>query len=270
MPEGDTIYRTAVTLTRVLAGKTIQKCESFVADIQPQYLEGKKITRVESRGKNLLIHFSNGYVLHTHMRMSGSWHIYRIGERWRKSRNSARVAIQVEDFVAVCFNVPVVRLFTSGGIQRDQHLSQLGPDALKPDQWDPVSIRERFRKHPHLEIGVALLRQDLFAGIGNIYKNEALFAERISPFELVSSLSDKALEQLIARASSLMSRSAHSERRDSYWVYSRSGKPCRVCGQVICMQRQGQQQRSSYYCPECQKPLKQPDVPYPHEIGTGP
>jgi endonuclease-8 len=270
MPEGDTIYRTAVTLTRVLKGKTIHECESFVADVQPQYLEGKEVTRIESRGKNLLIHFSNGYVLHTHMRMSGSWHIYRIGERWRKSRNSARIALHIENFVAVCFDAPVVRLFTSAGIQRDPYLNQLGPDALKKEQWDSVTIRERFRKYPHLEIGEALLRQDLFAGIGNIYKNEALFEERISPFERISSLTDVALEQLILRASSLMRRSAHYERTDRYWVYKRNRKPCRVCGQLICMRRQGLQQRSCYFCPECQQSLKQPDVPFSREIGTEP
>jgi endonuclease-8 len=129
MPEGDTIYRTAVTLSRVLLGKAITKCTSYVADVRPEYLEGKIVSKVDSQGKNLLIHFNNGPVLHTHMRMSGSWHIYRLGEKWRMSRKAARLVLEVEDFQAVCFNAQDILLRTS---LRSKKLPRLGPDALKP------------------------------------------------------------------------------------------------------------------------------------------
>jgi endonuclease-8 len=270
MPEGDTIFRTAVTLSRVLNGKTIEKCRSFVSDVRPESLQGKTVSNVESKGKNLLIHFSNGYVLHTHMRMSGSWHIYRIGEKWRRPRNFARLMLQVKDFQAVCFSAPIVRLFTEKDLHRDEHLRQLGPDVLKPEQLDLVAIRERFREYPELQIGEALLRQHLLSGIGNIYKNESLFLEKISPFESISDLSDSDVERLIGRAASLMAQAVNQQAKPRYWVYKRNGKACKVCGEIICMRPQGIQQRSSYYCPGCQKLPRRPDAHALHAIDSEP
>ena len=87
MPEGDTIFRAARTLDRAFAGQTVTRFESVYPTLTRVHedapIVGRTIDRVDSVGKHLLIHFSGDLVLRTHMRMSGSWHIYRHGERWQ-------------------------------------------------------------------------------------------------------------------------------------------------------------------------------------------
>lgn len=255
MPEGDTIYRTARALSMALAGKNILK--SSIPG-----LAGLDIVRVESRGKNVLIHFSSGSVLHSHMRMNGSWHIYRNGEPWRKSSKAARVVLEVEDYVAVCFNAPVIRLLEAGRLKTDKELGLLGPDLVAAGDLPLGEIRRRLRQSPHLEIGVALMRQSSLAGIGNVYKSETLFLERVDPFVTVTELDDDSLDRLIKRASTLLKQNLRGGTRQTrphlgpeerVWVYRRSGKPCFRCGSRISMRRQGEARRSTYYCPSCQQ-----------------
>ena len=255
MPEGDTIYRTARTLSLALAGKRV--VQSSIPG-----LAGLEVVNVESRGKNLLIHFSGGAVLHTHMRMNGTWHIYRPGERWRKSPRAARVVLEVADFVAVCFHAPVVRLLEQGALKSDDSLTRLGPDLVQSAEVPLEEIRARLRREPDLEVGVALMRQSSLAGIGNVYKSETLFLEQISPFQRLADLSDSVLDRLILRAASLLRQNLTGgmrqtrntlNRRERVWVYHRTGKPCYLCGSRISMRRQGEDRRSTYYCPSCQE-----------------
>lgn len=270
MPEGDTIWRAAHTLNRALATREIVRAESSVSSVRPDRLVGARVERVEARGKHLLILFEDGRALHSHMRMHGSWHLYRPGERWQGPAFQARCVLETDAFVAVCFRAPLVELLSPSALAQHPQLSSLGPDLLNPAPGVEPSERqgvfrnavlERFRAHPELAIGEALLAQNLAAGIGNVYKSEALFLCRISPFAAIAELGDAALVQLVETAQRLMRENLVPAPRRTrhalgagprHWVYRRSGKPCARCGAVVKMRRQGALQRSTYYCPGCQ------------------
>ena len=259
MPEGDTIFRTARTLSRVLDGKTLTAVESPLPRIAGAGLEGRRVQRVEARGKNLLVEFDDGRVLHTHMRMTGSWHVYRPGERWQKPRRQARVVLVTEDFVTVCFGAPLVRLLAPAELSRDAQLSGLGPDILAPD-FDLHEAGRRLRTLGEFEIGEAVMRQSAVAGIGNVYKSETLFLCRIDPFALVATLADRTLGSILTKARALMTANLRggarttrpSLTRERTWVYGRSGRPCRRCGSPVRMRRQGADARFTYWCTACQ------------------
>jgi endonuclease-8 len=254
MPEGDTILRAARTLGRALEGRRILRSEG--ADV-----EERTVTRVEARGKNLLVHFDDGRSLHTHMRMTGSWHIYRPGERWQRPASRARVVLETDAYVAVCFDAPVARMLAAGGERRDAPLANLGPDILGP-AFDAGAAMARLRLLGELPIGEALVAQSAVAGIGNVYKSETLFLCGVDPFRPVRDLADDALSRILAKARELMQASVDgripsAERRalgrgGRAWVYLRSGRPCRRCGTAIRMRRQGEAGRSTYWCPSCQ------------------
>ena len=262
MPEGDTISRAAHTIARALEGKEVVRFRSPLPALADATLAGRSVVRVEPRGKHLLIHFDDGRVLHSHMRMTGSWHVYRPAETWWKPERLAHAVIETADFVAVCFSAPVVELLSAGGTARHPALSRLGPDVLG-EAFDPEGARARLRSMPDAPIGEALLAQRALAGIGNIYKSEALFAARTNPFVPVGRLSDDEIDAVVRAARRMMAASVASQGssrgrragasgRPRYAVYLRSGQPCRVCGTAIRMRRQGDAGRSSYWCPECQ------------------
>ena len=258
MPEGDTILRTARRLGAAMIGKEVRAATSTVG-IDASTLVGRRVSAVEAHGKNLLIRFDDGRTLHSHMQMNGAWHIARPGERWQKPAFRARISLDVGDYVAICFDAPVVRLLRRGGEQRDDRLRKLGPDLLA-EGFTPELVRHRLRALGDKPIGEALLVQSAIAGIGNIYKSETLFECRINPFVLVSALDDVTLDAIVVRAVKLMSRSLGAGARNvvprvkggRYWVYRRSGEPCRRCGHVVKMKRQGATARSTYWCPRCQ------------------
>lgn len=260
MPEGDTIFRAATALRKVLAGNVLTGARSPLAGLANAKLIGLRVTRVDSLGKNLLIEFEDGRVLRTHMRMTGSWHIYRPGERWWKPEHLARVVLETQKFVAVCFNAPVVELLPAGGREQSAALAGLGPDILAPE-FDLAGALGRYRARGEMPLGEALLDQGLVAGIGNIYKSETLFVCGTNPFGTVAELSEPRLKRILLKARGLMSANLHNTGRtttralpgsSAFWVYKRSGKPCLRCGTRIEMKRQGEQARSTYWCPRCQ------------------
>jgi len=250
VPEGDTIFRAARTLDRALAGKTVAKFESVlpmllrVDDETP--LRGRTIERARAEGKHLLIEFSGQLVLRTHMRMNGSWHIYRAGERWRLPRSDMRIVIATEDFEAVGFNIPVAD-FHHGTVPG---LDALGPDIVK-QSFDADEALRRMREHRDEEIANVLLDQRVVAGIGNIYKSESLFAAKVNPFTKVRDLDDETLLRVLKHARSLMRRAAHGPP-DRRAVYERRGQPCRKCGSKIEYRKQGPDARGTHWCPKCQ------------------
>ncbi len=233
---------------------------SAVAAVDEAALAGRTVEAVESRGKNLLIRLDDGRVLHTHMRMTGSWHVYRPGERWQRPARQARVVLETARYVAVCFSAPVVELLTPGGERRHPALSRLGPDVLSTG-FDRDEARRRLRARGELPVGEAILAQDALAGIGNIYKSETLFLCGADPFRRIRELSDAELDRIVERARVLMSANLGAGPRSTrggaggsprLWVYRRSGRPCRRCGTTIRMRRQGTDARSTYWCPRCQ------------------
>ena len=274
MPEGDTIFRAARTLHRALAGSRVTRFESVFPALtridDDRSLAGRTIESVSSRGKHLLIAFSGDLVLRTHMRMNGSWHIYRPGERWQRPARDMRILVATDDFVAVGFSVPVAELLTLRELSRHKELQALGPDLLAAD-FDGADALQRMRGHPRDAIADALLNQRIIAGIGNVFKSEILFVTGIDPFQPVSALTDEALVRIIAEAkaqlrANVLNRSQtlstavgrrttrSLDPRETLWVYGRGGKPCRNCGTPIRAKKTGLDARLTYWCPQCQQP----------------
>jgi endonuclease-8 len=258
MPEGDTILRAARALGRSLRGKSVTEFSSPLPALAAADLAGRRVDTVEAHGKNLLIRFDDGRALVTHMRMTGSWHLYRPGEPWKKPQRLARAVLATDDAIAVCFNAPVVELLSARQLVRSERLRQLGPDVLAATFDAPAAAR-RLAAYGETPIGEALLLQSALAGIGNIYKSETLFACAADPFAPVSAFSASELETVVGKARELMSANLSGSPRRSmggggpYAVYRRSGSPCRSCGTPIRMRRQGTVGRSTYWCPICQR-----------------
>lgn len=278
MPEGDTLYRSARALGKALTGKTVTRFETALAPLarvdDDTPIAGRTIENIEARGKWLLMHFSGDLILVTHMLMSGSWHIYRTGERWWGRRSSMRVVLEVEGWQAVAFNVPVAEFHTAASLVRKSSVPKLGPDVLGAAYTADTgadALRARARSHPEDEIANVLLNQRVLAGLGNVYKSEVCFAARVHPFRTMSTLSEAELLQMADVSQRYMranvqdgsgdgivtytgnrrtTRNMDSEER--LWVYGRQGKECRRCGGVIEMRKQGPGARSTYWCPSCQ------------------
>jgi endonuclease-8 len=246
VPEGDTIWRTAAALRQRLVGRTVRRSSHTG-------LEERKVEGVEPVGKHLLIRFEGGWVLRTHMGMSGTWHLYRPGERWRKPAWRVRALLECEDVVAVCFSAPVVQL------TRDPRLSlaHLGPDILAPD-LELGQVVRRARQLGDVPLGELLLDQRVCCGIGNVYRCEALWARRLDPWESSGRMSDDDLMALFAQAREAMLANLGGgvgRRFPGYGrpaVHGRRGHPCPRCGTAVASRQQGEHARWTYFCPRCQ------------------
>ena len=259
MPEGDTLFRAAAGLRPHLVGRPVTAARARRPGPQIERVVGATVTAVESQGKNLLIRFSNGLELRTHLRMNGSWHRYRPGERWRRAEARARVVLEVPGAVAVCFDAPVAELFETRAEGIHPSLSRLGPDLLDP-AFGEEHVTEAVRRlrdpsRAGRSISEALLDQRALAGIGNIWRNETLFAERVDPFVAVSELDDATLDRLVRRARELLQASARvAPGRGPMRVYRRAGRPCPRCGtQLRSGPTTGELPRTTYWCPRCQR-----------------
>lgn len=248
MPEGDVLFRTASTLQRWLAGREVTDA---TAAAKP--MVGHTVAKVEANGKHLLIRFDSGHVLHTHLRMTGSWHVYSTGERWQRPASQARATLTCGNRIAVCFNAPVVELLAPGAEANHPSLSGLGPDILgRPVHLDEIRGRAR-RRPPETALGEMLLDQRVVAGIGNVWRCEALFIEGRNPWAPVSSLTDEELDALVSTAARIMNESLGAATgRPERLVYRRAGRPCRRCRTPIKSRGQGEQSRTTYWCPTCQ------------------
>jgi endonuclease-8 len=220
------------------------------------------VLNVEARAKHVLIRFSSGVTLHTHMQMSGAWYVYPAGARWRLPAWQARIVLESSDRVAVCFNAPVVELLRTKDELAHPVLGALGPDILL-DPLDVDAIAARAAARPEtIEIGDLLLDQRVVSGIGNIFRCEALFLAGVRPNRPRSGLDQAALVEAVLIAAKLMRanvRPGTSVHRDTglgaggRWVYGRAGQPCRRCGATIRSARVGGYARTAYWCPDCQQ-----------------
>jgi endonuclease VIII len=259
MPEGDTLFRAAAGLRPHLVGRPVTGARARRPGPQIERVVGSTVAAVESQGKNLLIRFSNGLELRTHLRMNGSWHRYRPGERWRRAEARARVVLEVPGAVAVCFDAPVAELFETRAEGLHPSLSKLGPDLLDPafgeDHVAEALRRVRDPGRAAMSISEALLDQRALAGIGNIWRNETLFAERVDPFVTVANLDDATLERLVRRAHELLRASAAMPPgRGPMRIYGRAGRPCPRCGTLVRSgPTSGELPRTTYWCPRCQQ-----------------
>jgi endonuclease-8 len=267
VPEGDTLYRTAAGLRPWLVGRDVIAARARLPGPRAGELIGRRVIAVEARGKHLLIRFDGSLELRSHLGMHGSWHRYAPGERWRRPPDRARFVLEVPGAVAVCFDAPVVELFDARAEAIHPVLTRLGPD-LAADEFsaeDGATARRRLRGSTWARRSIAegLLDQHALAGIGNVYRNEVLYIERIDPGTPVDRLDDACLDRVIATARTLIranlgeaarsttggARTAAGQRT---WVYGRAGRPCRRCGTLIRASRLGELPRAIYWCPRCQ------------------
>ncbi len=275
MPEGDTIFRSARSLHRALAGKPVTAFRSAYPlltrfhDDTP--LTGQTVELVESRGKWLLIHFSGGGTMATHMLMSGAWHIYKPGERWQKPPSTARIVLENRDYLAIGFNVPVAEMHTPQSLVRDRRIPPSDGDLLRPD-FDAEAALQRVRSQANEEIAVVLLDQKILAGVGNVFKSEVCFVTGLNPFRRVSTMTQDQVAHAIAVARRQLASNVMEDSPDtivtyrgtgrrttnqadptaSLWVYGRKGQPCRKCGERIRSRLQGVDVRITFWCPRCQ------------------
>src|SRR5215467_4815573 len=184
MPEGDTIFRAARTLHRALAGQTVTRFETVLPHLGRVEVDtpvtGRTVEKVEAHGKWLAMHLSADLILLTHMLMSGSWHIYRPGERWQRGRIHMRVVIETDKIHAIAFNVQVAQFHSAESLRRRSGFRALG-QSLLADTFDDSSAIAVLREHPDLEVAEALLQQSVVAGIGNVFKSEICFAAHVNP-----------------------------------------------------------------------------------------
>lgn len=262
MPEGDTLFKTAARLKLALQGHVLTRFEAArLRGAAPRL--GERVTIVEARGKHLLIHFEGGLVLRTHLRMTGSWHIYQERERWQKPAYLARAVVGVDSgWVAVCFQAPVVETYHERGTE-PAALATLGPDLCLPGSLaggvlDEILARVGPRTTAATTLGEALLDQRIAAGIGNVYKSEACFAAGVDPATPVARVDEDTRRRVWSVGARQLQANLHRAERVTHpaglAVYGRRGQPCHRCGTPIRMTRHGEQARSTYWCPTCQPP----------------
>lgn len=263
MPEGDTVYRAAHNLDAALHGAVLTRCDVRVPKYATVDLTGQTVDSVTARGKHLLMHVG-AYLIHSHLKMEGAWHLYRPGTRWRRPAHEARIVVSTADWTAVGFSLGTIEILPAAS--EDDVVGYLGPDVLGAD-WDAAEAERRIRADPQRAIGLALLDQRNLAGVGNVYRNELCFLRGVLPTRPVAEVAD--LPRLIGLTKRVMEanknrvdRTLTGDTRDGRqdWVYGRAGKPCRRCGTTIrsgalgdpVQSGRGSTDREIYWCPRCQ------------------
>jgi endonuclease-8 len=267
MPEGDTIARAGAALHRALAGAVVTAFDTGLAGLarvdDDTPITGRTIEACTAHGKHLLLRFSGGLTLRTHMRMHGSWHLYRPGERWQRPARAMRIRIDTAAWVAVAFDVPVAEFVRDADLVRHRPLATLGPDLADP-AFDRDAAAARLVAAADRPIGEALLDQRVAAGIGNVLRSEVLFLCRLHPQRPVVSVGEAGLIAALDTAARLIQRNAMPEAGparnttgraapgEALWVYGRTGRPCRRCGTPIRSAVPGLDGRRVYWCDTCQ------------------
>ena len=243
-------------LRGALAGRVLTQSDFRVPRLATTSLVGQTVTEVVSRGKHLLTRLDSGLTLHTHLRMDGSWRVYQPGQRWTGGPgHQIRLVLGNDEAVVVGYRMPVVELV------RDEStvVGHLGPDVLD-DAFDLGEAVRRLAAEPSAEIGSALMEQRNLAGIGNMYRAEALFLEGVTPWTAVG---DVDLPRVVQRAVTLMranlgkhklSTTGFNRYDEQHWVFERAGRSCHRCGSRVLVAEQGlpTRERLTYWCPTCQ------------------
>jgi endonuclease-8 len=266
VPEGDTLARIATVLGQALTGQQVTAARGRPGGARLDKAVGSSVESVEARGKHLLISFSNGLTLHTHLALHGQWHRYRPGERWRRSPSRAVAVLETPVAVAVAFDAPTVELIETKALALHQPLMGLGSD-ISTDQFDTEVAISALRdpNRATMSIGDALLDQRAVAGLGNVYRSELPFLERLDPFTPVNEVPDATLRRLLEDGARLIRANARGGARvttaagtpGNTYVYGRTGRPCRRCGTAIrsrvVISREYGSPRRVYWCPACQE-----------------
>ena len=258
MPEGDTVYRTARTLDQAMHGEVLTGCDIRVPEFATVQLAGETMHEVASRGKHLLMRVGEASI-HSHLKMEGSWHLYRPATRWRRPAFQARAVLETADWVAVGFELGLLEVIPRAA--EADLLSYLGPDLLGAD-WDADEAVRRILRTPELPVAVALADQRNLAGLGNVYVNELCFLRGLLPTRPVGEVADVPALVALARRLILANRdrserttTGDTRRGAQSWVFSRGGQACRRCGNRIERGRLGRNElelRNTFWCPHCQ------------------
>jgi endonuclease VIII len=258
MPEGDTVWRSARRLHQALAGEVLTRSDFRVPAYATLDLRGRRVTGIVSRGKHLLTRVEPDVTIHTHLKMEGSWHLYRPGSRWRGPDHQVRLVLATAAWVAVGFRLGVVEVLPTA--EEANAVGHLGPDLLGPD-WDLPEAVRRLRRDPERPLGAALLDQRNLAGVGNMYQAEVCFLAGLSPWRPIREVGDLANLVGIARrvlsanlGRAVQTTTGDTRRGRQLWVYGRAGEPCRRCGAAIRAAPGGDHggSRLTYWCPSCQ------------------
>lgn len=257
MPEGDTIHRAAARIGAVLQGRIPEEILTphprHHAERWPQRLQGRSVRSVDARGKHLFMRFDGGLTLHSHLRMTGLWGVWRERRRWPRAQRRAWLVLRSENWEVVQFDGPVLELMSDSRTRSDPRLASLGEDVLG-ESFDFDRFLSRLRAcDPGRPIADALLDQRIAAGIGNIWKAELCFAAGIDPRRALAALSDDEAIALMTLARELMRRSVdEGVGARPRAVYRRAGLPCLRCAKIIRATGQGESNRSTFWCPGCQ------------------
>jgi endonuclease-8 len=265
MPEGDTVLVAAERLNAALGGQTLLQTDFRVPAFATRDLSGQVLTEVAARGKHLLFRTDGGVTLHTHFKMDGRWDLYRPGERWTGPGHEVRAVLTTAPRVAVGYRLGITELLPTK--HERNVVGHLGPDVLGPD-WDPDEVLRRLQERPEQPIGEAIIDQRVIAGPGNVYKCEVCFLQGVDPSTPVREVRDLAgmidlIKRLMEanRTTGNQITTGDSRRGMRHWVYGRATRPCRRCGTAIKVRREprpsdGQSERSTYWCPNCQPPSR--------------
>ncbi len=257
MPEGDTIHYAANRIRPILEGHVPDVIRTPAPRLSgarlPERLAGRAIASVDAYGKHLFLRFEGELTLHSHLRMTGAWGAYERGRRWRRHPRRAWLVISRGEHDIVEFDGPVLELMTESRTRLDERIAGLGPDILGRE-LDEQRILLRLRSgDPGGSIGDALLDQRTVAGIGNLWKCEACWEARIDPWRSTRDVTDAEVLQLLRAVRPRMQQSArHGMRARQSRVYGRAGQPCARCRTTIRVRGQGDGNRPTSWCPECQ------------------
>ena len=256
MPEGDTIRHAANRIRAVLVDKAISSVETphprHALDRWPQRLGGRALRSVDAHGKHLFLRFEGDLTLHSHLRMTGKWGVYERGQRWRRSPRRAWLVIRTERHEVVQFDGPVLELMTESRTRFDQRLAALGPDILADDLDERAFLRRLREDDQTRGVGDALLDQRNIAGVGNLWKAEGCFAAGIDPWRRLQAVSDQEALAVVRALRPAMQESARHGPREKASVYDRAGLPCPRCGTIVRARGQGDDNRTTFWCPGCQ------------------
>jgi endonuclease VIII len=257
MPEGDTIHYAANRIRPILAGRVPElrtPHPRLKGDRWPERLGGREVTAVHAHGKHLFLHFEGDLLIHSHLRMTGSWGTYREGQRWRRSPRRAWLVMSAANRDVVQFDGPVLELMTESRSRFDQRIAGLGPDIIK-EPFDEARVLRRLREEdPTRPIGDVLLQQQVVAGIGNLWKVEGCWAAEIDPWRPAGKVSDDEVLAILRGIRPKMQQSALDGMQDKFRVvYGQKGRPCPRCATRIAERGQWEDNRATFWCPGCQR-----------------
>ena len=262
MPEGDSIARVAADLREAFEGRVL--AGGRLRDYPEVTLAGRRVERVSAHGKHLFVELDSGLEVRSHLGMYGRWRRYRPDPGKRPSP-AASIVLRSEHDVWVCYRAMEVECLRVGSLAHRDARRRLGPNlAAASAELDGVAARARALFAPDTPILDVLLDQRVTAGIGNVYKSEVLFIERVHPLTSLGEMDDDGLAALFATAHRLIhanaARGGHprvtrttEDGRGDKWVYERARRPCLRCNTPVSTQRLGKGLRSTYWCPRCQR-----------------